>query len=141
MCTCKCGTERTLSIIKPDGVKKNIIGKIISRFEASSLRVVAMKMIHLSEKEASGFYDIHRERPFFKDLVKFMTSGPVVIIVLEGKDAVSLNRQLMGPTNPKEAPAGTIRGDFAQSIDENTVHGSDSMENAGREIAFFFPDF
>lgn len=130
--------EQTLSIIKPDAVKKNVIGQIITRFEAAGLQVAAMKMTHLSEKDAGEFYAIHKARPFFKDLVSFMTSGPVVILVLEGADAVAKNRELMGATNPKDAAKGTIRGDFADSIDANAVHGSDSLENATNEIAFFF---
>ena len=130
--------EQTLSIIKPDAVKKGVIGKIIDRFESNGLRVAAMKKAQLSEKEAGDFYAVHRERPFFKDLVEFMTSGPVVIMALEGDNAVMKNRDLMGATNPKEAAAGTIRADFAESIDANAVHGSDSLENAKIEIDFFF---
>ncbi|MDO5686341.1 MAG: nucleoside-diphosphate kinase [Neisseria sp.] len=130
--------ERTLSIIKPDAVAKNIIGKIYSRFESNGLKIIAGKMKHLSEKEAQGFYAVHKDRPFFNDLVKFMTSGPVVVQVLEGENAVAKNRELMGATNPKEAAAGTIRADFAESIDANAVHGSDSLENAAIEIAYFF---
>lgn len=132
--------ERTLSIIKPDGVKKGIIGKIISRFETNGLRIAAMKKIKLSEEKAGGFYDVHRERPFFGELVEFMSSGPVVVMVLEGDDAIAKNRELMGATNPAEAAPGTIRADFAESIDANTVHGSDSAETAAVEIAFFFGD-
>jgi len=131
--------ERTLSIIKPDAVAKNVIGKIYSRFETNGLKIVAAKMAHLSQAEAEGFYAVHRARPFFADLVKFMVSGPVVIQVLEGEGAVLKNRDLMGATNPKEAAAGTIRADFAESIDANAVHGSDSAENAAIEIAYFFP--
>jgi len=131
--------ERTISIVKPDAVGKNVIGKIYTRFEDAGLRIVAAKMKHLSQKEAEGFYAIHKERPFFKDLVAFMTSGPVMIQVLEGDNAVAKNREIMGATNPKEAASGTIRADFAQSIDENAVHGSDSIENAAIEIAYFFP--
>jgi nucleoside-diphosphate kinase len=131
--------ERTLSIIKPDAVAKNVIGKIYSRFETNGLKIVAAKMAHLSQAEAEGFYAVHKERPFFKDLVKFMISGPVMIQVLEGESAVLKNRELMGATNPKEAAAGTIRADFAESIDANAVHGSDSAENAAIEIAYFFP--
>ncbi|MBL7661455.1 nucleoside-diphosphate kinase [bacterium] len=134
-------TERTLSIIKPDGVKKNVIGKIFTRFEDRGLKIAATKMLTLSKDLAGSFYDIHRERPFFKDLVEFMTSGPVVVSVLEGENAVALNREIMGATNPKEAAPGTIRADFATSIDANTVHGSDSLENARKEIQFFFPEF
>lgn len=130
--------ERTLSIIKPDAVAKNVIGKIYSRFETNGLKIVAARMAHLSQAEAEGFYAVHKERPFFKDLVKFMISGPVMIQVLEGENAVAKNRELMGATNPKEAAAGTIRADFAESIDANAVHGSDSAENAAIEIAYFF---
>ena len=133
-------TERTLSIIKPDAVAKNAIGEIIARFENAGLRVVAAKMLHLSEEKAGGFYAEHKERPFYHDLVGFMTSGPVVVQVLEGENAIAKNRELMGATNPKEADPGTIRADFAESIDANAVHGSDSPESAGREIAFFFTD-
>jgi nucleoside-diphosphate kinase len=130
--------EQTLSIIKPDAVKKGVIGKIIDRFESNGLRIAAMKKLQLSEEVAGNFYGVHRERPFFKDLVEFMTSGPVVVMVLEGENAVAKNRELMGATNPKEADAGTIRADFAESIDANAVHGSDSLENAAIETAFFF---
>lgn len=130
--------EQTLSIIKPDAVKKGVIGKIVDRFESNGLRIAAMKKLSLSRCDAEAFYAIHKERPFFKDLVDFMVSGPVVVMVLEGKNAVLKNRDLMGATNPKEAAAGTIRADFAQSIDANAVHGSDSLENAKNEIAFFF---
>lgn len=130
--------ERTLSIIKPDAVGKNVIGEIVSRFEKAGLKVVAMKMVQLDDEKAGGFYAEHRERPFFKDLVSFMTSGPVVVQVLEGEDAVAKNRDLMGATNPKDAAAGTIRADFAQTIDENAVHGSDSVASAEREVAYFF---
>lgn len=130
--------ERTISIIKPDAVAKNVIGQIYSRFENAGLQIIAAKMLHLSQEQAEGFYAVHKERPFFADLVSFMTSGPVVVQVLEGEDAVAKNRELMGATNPQEAAAGTIRADFAQSIDENAVHGSDSQENADIEIAFFF---
>lgn len=130
--------ERTLSIIKPDAVAKNIIGKIYSRFEGNGLRIVAAKMKHLTREEAEGFYAVHKERPFFADLVKFMTSGPVMIQVLEGENAVAKNRELMGATNPKEAAPGTIRADFASSIDANAVHGSDSLANAAIEVAYFF---
>jgi nucleoside-diphosphate kinase len=131
-------TERTLSIIKPDAVAKNVIGEIYSRFEKAGLKIVAAKMVHLSKEQAGGFYDVHKERPFFGDLVEFMTSGPVMVQVLEGEDAVAKNREVMGATNPQEAAAGTIRADFAQSIDENAVHGSDAAETAAREIDFFF---
>lgn len=131
--------ERTLSIIKPDAVAKNVIGKIYSRFETNGLKIVAAKMAHLSQAEAEGFYAVHRERPFFADLVKFMTSGPVMIQALEGEGAVLKNRDLMGATDPKKADAGTIRADFATNIDANAVHGSDSAENAAIEIAYFFP--
>ena len=130
--------ERTLSIIKPDAVGKNIIGKIISRFEDNGLNLVAGKLIHLSDKEASGFYAEHDGKPFFSDLKKFMTSGPVFVQVLEGENAVQKNRELMGSTNPKEAASGTIRADFAMSIDANAVHGSDSINSAKREIEYFF---
>ncbi|MBK7648991.1 MAG: nucleoside-diphosphate kinase [Betaproteobacteria bacterium] len=131
--------ERTLSIIKPDAVAKNIIGKIYSRFESNGLKVVAARMTWLSEQEAGQFYAVHKARPFFKDLVSFMTSGPVMIQALEGENAIAKNRELMGATNPKEAAAGTIRADFAESIDANAVHGSDAPETAAVEIAFFFP--
>ena len=130
--------ERTLSIIKPDAVAKNIIGKIYSRFESNGVKIVAAKMKHLTREEAEGFYAVHKERPFFADLVKFMTSGPVMIQVLEGENAVAKNRELMGATNPKEAAPGTIRADFASSIDANAVHGSDSLANAAIEVAYFF---
>ena len=131
--------ERTLSIIKPDAVAKNVVGEIYSRFEKNGLKVVASKMKQLSKQEAEGFYAVHRERPFFSALVEFMISGPVMIQVLEGEGAVLKNRDLMGATNPKDAAAGTIRADFADSIDANAVHGSDSVENAAIEIAYFFP--
>ncbi|MDP2030325.1 MAG: nucleoside-diphosphate kinase [Thiobacillus sp.] len=131
--------QRTFSIIKPDAVAKNVIGKIVSRFESNGLKVVASKMKHLSRQEAEGFYGVHRERPFFKDLVDFMISGPVVLQVLEGEDAIAKNRELMGATDPKKADAGTIRADFAESIDANAVHGSDAPETAAQEIAYFFP--
>lgn len=130
--------ERTLSIIKPDAVAKNVIGEIESRFEKAGLQIVAMKMIQLDDEVAGGFYAEHRERPFFQDLVGFMTSGPVVVQVLEGDDAIAKNRELMGATNPQEAATGTIRADFAESIDANAVHGSDSAASAEREIAYFF---
>ena len=130
--------ERTLSIIKPDAVGKNIIGKIYSRFEANGLQIVGAKMLRLSDDVAGGFYGEHRERPFFPDLIKFMTSGPVMVQVLEGEGAVAKNRDLMGATNPQEAAEGTIRADFASSIDANAVHGSDSAASAAREIAYFF---
>jgi len=130
--------ERTLSIIKPDAVAKNVIGKIYSRFEDAGLRVVAARMMHLSKEQAEGFYAVHRERPFFGELVGFMISGPVMVQVLEGENAVLKNRELMGATNPKEAEPGTIRADFADSIDANAVHGSDSAENAAIEIDYFF---
>jgi nucleoside-diphosphate kinase len=132
--------ERTLSIIKTDAVAKNVIGEIYSRFEDNDLRIVAAKMLHLTREQAEGFYAVHRERPFFKDLVDFMLSGPVMVQVLEGEGAIAKNRDVMGATNPKEAAAGTIRADFAESIDENAVHGSDSAENAAIEIDFFFGD-
>ncbi|GHD47756.1 nucleoside diphosphate kinase [Marinobacter persicus] len=132
--------ERTLSIIKPDAVAKNVIGEILSRFEKADLKIVAAKMMHLTQEQAEGFYAEHKERPFFNDLVAFMTSGPVVVQVLEGEGAILKNRDLMGATNPKEAEAGTIRADFASTIDANAVHGSDSAESAEREIAYFFND-
>ncbi|MCL2590462.1 MAG: nucleoside-diphosphate kinase [Betaproteobacteria bacterium] len=131
--------ERTLSIIKPDAVAKNVIGKIYQRFEDAGLKVVAARMAYLSEREAGEFYAVHRERPFFKDLVKFMTSGPVMVQALEGENAIAKNRELMGATDPKKAAPGTIRADFAESIDANAVHGSDSPETAAAEVAFFFP--
>ncbi len=131
--------ERTLSIIKPDAVAKNVIGQIYSRFEQAALKIVAARMKHLSRAEAEGFYAVHKERPFFKDLVDFMISGPVMIQVLEGDDAIQKNRDLMGATDPKKAAKGTIRADFAQSIDANAVHGSDSPQTAATEIACFFP--
>ena len=130
--------ERTLSIIKPDAVAKNVIGEIYSRFEKAGLKIVAARMAHLDTEKASGFYDVHRERPFFNDLVAFMTSGPVMIQVLEGENAIALNRELMGATNPAEAAPGTIRADFAQSIDANAVHGSDGPDTARTEIVYFF---
>ncbi len=132
--------ERTISIIKPDAVAKNVIGEIYSRFEKAGLQVVAAKMTHLSQEKAEGFYAEHKERPFFADLVAFMTSGPVMIQVLEGENAIVSNRDLMGATNPKEAAEGTIRADFAESIDANAVHGSDSSASAEREISYFFSD-
>ena len=132
--------ERTLSIIKPDAVAKNVIGKIYTRFESNGLKIVAAKMVQLSQAEAEGFYAVHRERPFFNDLVKFMVSGPVMVQVLEGENAMLKNRELMGATDPKKADAGTIRADFADSIDANAVHGSDSAETAKTEVAFFFPE-
>lgn len=131
--------ERTLSIIKPDGVAKNVIGKIYSRFEEASLQVIAARMMRLSRAEAEGFYAVHKERPFFRDLVDFMVSGPVMIQVLEGENAIQVNRDLMGATDPKKAAAGTIRADFAESIDANVVHGSDGPDTARTEIAYFFP--
>jgi nucleoside-diphosphate kinase len=131
--------EQTLSIIKPDAVKKNVIGQIIARFEAAGLRVVAARMMHLSRAEAEGFYAVHRQRPFFRDLVEFMTSGPVLVQVLEGDNAIAKNRELMGATDPKKAAKGTIRADFADSIDANSVHGSDAPETARMEVAYFFP--
>ncbi|HWI36556.1 MAG TPA: nucleoside-diphosphate kinase [Burkholderiales bacterium] len=131
--------ERTLSIIKPDAVKKNVVGQILGRFEKAGLRIVAARMMHLSRAEAEGFYAVHRSRPFFKDLVEFMISGPVLVQVLEGENAIAKNRELMGATDPKKADKGTIRADFADSIDANAVHGSDSAENARTEVAYFFP--
>src|SRR5919206_4866273 len=132
-------SERTLSIIKPDAVAKNVIGKIYTRFEDAGLRIVAAQMRFLSQAEAEGFYAVHRERPFFRDLVKFMTSGPVMVQVLEGENAIAKNRELMGATDPKKAAPGTIRADFADSIDANAVHGSDAPETAAVEVGFFFP--
>jgi nucleoside-diphosphate kinase len=132
--------ERTLSIIKPDAVAKNIIGEIYSRFERNGLKIVASRMLHLSQADAEGFYAVHRERPFFNDLVRFMISGPVVVQVLEGEDAIRKNRDLMGATDPRKAEKGTIRADFAESIDANAVHGSDAPETAAIEIAYFFPE-
>lgn len=131
--------ERTLSIIKPDAVKKNVIGQIVGRFEKAGLRIAASRMMQLSRQQAEGFYAVHRERPFFRDLVAFMISGPVVVQVLEGADAIARNRELMGATDPKKADKGTIRADFADSIDANAVHGSDAPETARMEIAYFFP--
>ena len=131
--------ERTLSIIKPDAVKKNVIGQVLARFESAGLRMVAARMKHLSRAEAEGFYAVHRQRPFFRDLVEFMISGPVLIQVLEGENAIAKNRELMGATDPSKAEKGTIRADFAQSIDANAVHGSDSVDNARTEVAYFFP--
>ncbi len=132
--------ERTLSIIKPDAVAKNVIGEIISRFEKAGLRIAALKMMRLSRRQAEEFYGVHRDKPFFDDLVEYMISGPVVVQVLEGENVIARNRELMGATNPKEAAPGTIRADFADSIDANAVHGSDSPETAAQEIAFFFND-
>ena len=131
--------ERTLSIVKPDAVAKNVIGQIYTRFEAAGLKIIAARMMHLSQAQAEGFYAVHRERPFFADLVKFMISGPVIVQVLEGEGAIQKNRDLMGATDPRKAVVGTIRADFAQSIDANAVHGSDSPETAAVEIAYFFP--
>ncbi len=131
--------ERTLSIIKPDAVAKNAIGRIAARFEAAGLKVIAARMTWLSQRQAEGFYAVHRERPFFRDLVKFMTSGPVLVQVLEGENAIARNRELMGATDPKQAAKGTIRADFADSIDANAVHGSDGPDTARTEIGFFFP--
>ncbi len=131
--------ERTLSIIKPDAVAKNVIGHIYTCFEAAGLKVIAARMMHLSRSEAEAFYAVHAARPFFKDLVEFMISGPVMVQCLQGENAMQINRDLMGATNPKDAAKGTIRADFADSIDANAVHGSDSLENAANEIAFFFP--
>ncbi len=131
--------ERTLSIVKPDGVRANLIGEVLRRFEKAGLSVIAARMQHLSLREAEGFYAVHRERPFFKDLVRYMTSGPVLVQVLEGEGAIARNREIMGATDPKKAAPGTIRADFAQSIDANAVHGSDAPETAAVEIAYFFP--
>ena len=130
--------ERTLSIVKPDGVRKNVIGEVYRRFERAGLRIVAARMMQLTKVQAEGFYAVHRERPFFADLVAYMSSGPVVVQVLEGENAVARNREIMGATDPKQADAGTIRADFATSIEENVVHGSDSLENAAIEVAYFF---
>lgn len=132
--------ERTFSIIKPDAVAKNVIGGVYNRFETAGLRIVASKMVHLSKDKAEGFYAEHKERPFFPALIEFMTSGPVMVQVLEGEDAVKKNREIMGATNPQDALAGTLRADYAESIDENAVHGSDAPESAAREIAYFFAD-
>jgi len=132
--------ERTLSIIKPDGVARNLIGRILMRFEEAGLKLVAGKIVKLSDETAGEFYGVHRERPFFKDLVKFMTTGPVFVSVLEGENAIQKNRDIMGATDPKKAAAGTIRADFSESIDANTVHGSDAPETAANEIKFFFPE-
>ena len=133
-------TERTLSIIKPDGVAKNIFGKIYSRFEEAGLSIIAAKMLHLSKEQAGEFYAVHKERPFYNDLIEFMTSGPVMVQALEGENAINTNREVMGATNPKDAAAGTIRADFAETVDENVVHGSDGPDTAKEEIAFFFQD-
>jgi nucleoside-diphosphate kinase len=132
--------ERTLSIIKPDGVEKGVIGQVIARFEKAGLKPVALKLVHLSKAEAEGFYAVHKARPFFNDLVKFMTGGPAVLMVLEGEGAVLKNREIMGATDPKKAADGTIRKDFATDIEKNTVHGSDSPENAKTEVSYFFPE-
>ena len=132
--------ERTLSIVKPDGVQKNVIGDVYRRFEQAGLRIVAARMLRLSQAQAEGFYAVHRERPFFRDLVTYMVSGPVIVQVLEGEGAVAKNRDIMGATDPKKADRGTIRADLATSIEQNVVHGSDSAENAAREIAFFFAE-
>jgi len=132
--------ERTLSIIKPDGVAKNLIGEVYARFEKAGLKIVAARMLHLTRPQAEGFYAVHRERPFFKPLVDFMISGPVMVQVLEGEGAILKNRDIMGATDPKKAAKGTIRGDFAQTVDENMVHGSDAAETARQEIAYFFSD-
>lgn len=132
--------ERTLSIVKPDGVEKNLIGEVYRRFEQGGLRIIAAKMLHLGRQQAEGFYAVHKDRPFFADLVKYMTSGPVVVQVLEGEDAISRNREIMGATNPKDAAPGTIRADFATSIEENVVHGSDGPDTAAAEIAHFFDE-
>ena len=132
--------ERTLSIIKPDGVKRGVIGNILNRFETAGLKITTTKMLHLSKKEAEGFYAVHKERPFFEELTEFMSSGPVVVTVLEGENAISKNREIMGATNPADADKGTIRSDFADSVGENTVHGSDAPETAAVEIAYFFSE-
>jgi len=133
-------TERTLSIIKPDGVEKNLIGEVYRRFEQAGLQIIAARMLHLSREQAEGFYAVHKERPFYNDLVSYMMSGPVVVQVLEGEDAINKNREIMGATNPSEADPGTVRADFAASIEENVVHGSDGPDTARAEIAFFFGD-
>jgi len=133
-------TERTLSIIKPDGVEKNLIGEVYRRFEQAGLQIIAARMLHLSREQAEGFYAVHKERPFYNDLVSYMISGPVVVQALEGEDAINKNREIMGATNPSEADPGTIRADFAASIEENVVHGSDGPDTARAEIAFFFGD-
>lgn len=130
--------ERTLSIVKPDGVSRNLIGEVYRRFEQAGLSIIATRMLHLSQREAEGFYAVHRERPFFKDLVRYMTSGPVVVQVLEGESAIARNREIMGATDPKKAAKGTIRAEFALSIEQNVVHGSDAPETAAQEIAYFF---
>ena len=130
--------ERTLSIVKPDGVSRNLIGEVYRRFEQAGLSIIAARMLHLSQREAEGFYAVHRERPFFKDLVKYMTSGPVVVQVLEGENAIARNREIMGATDPKKAAKGTIRAEFALSIEQNVVHGSDAPETAAQEIGYFF---
>ncbi len=132
--------ERTFSIVKPDAVAKNVIGEIYSRFEKAGLRIVAAKMLHLTKEQAGGFYAVHKERPFYNDLVEFMTSGPVMVQVLEGENAIAKNREVMGATNPADAAPGTIRADFAKTVDENAVHGSDAPETAAEEIKFFFTD-
>ncbi len=132
--------EQTLSIIKPDGVQKNLVGEILGRFEKAGLQIVAARMLHLREEQAKGFYAVHKDRPFYSDLVSYMTSGPVMVQVLEGDDAIAKNREIMGATNPADAEPGTIRADFAASIEENVVHGSDASETAAAEIAFFFGD-
>jgi nucleoside-diphosphate kinase len=132
--------ERTLSIVKPDGVQKNVIGEVYRRFERAGLRIVAARMMRLTQAQAEGFYAVHRERPFFRDLVSYMTSGPVIVQVLEGDDAVAKHREIMGATDPKKAAPGTIRADLAESIEHNVVHGSDSLENAAREVAYFFAE-
>jgi nucleoside-diphosphate kinase len=132
--------ERTLSIVKPDGVSRNLIGEVYRRFENAGLSIIAARMRHLSQREAEGFYAVHRERPFFKDLVKYMTSGPVIVQVLQGENAIAKNREIMGATDPKKAAPGTIRADLAVSIEQNVVHGSDAPETAAREIAFFFSE-
>ncbi len=132
--------ERTFSIVKPDAVAKNVIGQIYSRFEAAGLKIVAARMLHLTREQAGEFYSVHKERPFYNDLIDFMTSGPVMVQVLEGENAIARNREIMGATNPKDAAPGTIRADFAQTVDENAVHGSDGPDTAKAEIAFFFPE-
>ena len=133
-------TERTLSIIKPDGVERNLIGKILARFEEQGLKIVAARMLQLDQAAAERFYDVHKERPFFNGLVQYMTSGPVLVSVLEGEDAIRRNREIMGATNPKNAEPGTIRAEWGKDVEKNTVHGSDAPETAAREVSFFFPD-
>ncbi|HZW35397.1 MAG: nucleoside-diphosphate kinase [Deltaproteobacteria bacterium] len=140
MALAKGGRQRTLSIVKPDGVKKGVIGEVIRRFEKEGIRIAAMKMLHLTRRQAEGFYDVHRQRPFFASLTEFMSSGPVVVMVLEGDDVIARNRKIMGATDPKKADKGTLRAEFAGSIEQNIVHGSDAPETAATEIRYFFSD-